>query len=61
MLPQERERETKKKKLSKRKGIGEKDRQKHVAKKQTAKNCKKHQKQKFITVYIKKFTLKSLY
>ena len=32
-----------------------------MTKRQTAKNCKKHQKQKFIAVYIKKFISKNLY
>ena len=39
-----------------------KDRQKDVAKRYIAKNCKRHQKeQKFIIVYIKNFTSKSLH
>ena len=38
----ERERERKKKQLSEQKAIGEKDRQKVVAKRWTAKNFKKH-------------------
>ena len=44
MLIQERERkrEGKKEQLSERKGKGEKDRQKDVAKRQTATNCKKN-------------------
>ena len=44
MLTQEREkeRERKKKQLSERKGIVEKERQKDVTKRQTAKNCKEH-------------------
>ena len=40
----------------------EEDRQKDVAKRYIAKNCKRHQKEhKFIIVYIKNFTSKSLY
>ena len=39
-----------------------KERQKDVEKRYIAKNCKRHQKeQKFIIVYIKNFTSKSLY